>query len=78
MANTVKKAQQLQKKGAGILTAFQQAETDLLQHITESESLRADIEAEIATKQALLTEVTEAQQSSKTVLQNVRDFLGKQ
>ena len=41
MANTVKKVQQLQKNGAGILASFKQAEAALSKQIDASEALKA-------------------------------------
>lgn len=78
MANTLKKVQQLQKNGAGILASFKQAETALSKQMEASESLKAEIAQEIKQQQSLLEQVNKDAEETKTVLQNVRDFLGLQ
>ncbi|MEG0121941.1 hypothetical protein [Enterococcus sp.] len=76
MASTHKKAQQLQKKGTGILSSFQLMEETLTSHVEETKKLQAEIKAEVESKYELLEQLESTKQESATVLQNLRDFLG--
>ena len=77
MASTYKKAQQLQKKNDGILSAFMQMEETLTAHVEETKKLQAEVKAEIQSKETLLDSLAKSETETNTVLQNLKAFLGR-